>query len=80
MICCGSNAKKSNASSSEKSEESQDELVHDYVNALDGFAQVMPKFGQDTEAEWAARIIGTGTRFIYNQIQRRMKKVTSVME
>jgi hypothetical protein len=54
LISCGSNAKKSNASSAEKSEESQDELVHDYVNALDGFAQVMPKFGQDTEAEWAA--------------------------
>lgn len=54
VICCGSNAKNGNASSSEKSEESQDELVHDYVNALDGFAQIMPKFGQDTEAEWAA--------------------------
>ena len=54
VICCGSNAKNGNASSSEKSEESQDELVHDYVNALDEFSQVMPKFGQDTEAEWAA--------------------------
>jgi hypothetical protein len=24
------------------------------VDAFDEFAQVMPKFGQDTEAQWAA--------------------------
>ena len=73
LISCGSNAKKSNASSVEKSEESQDELVHDYVNALDGFAQIMPKFGQDTEAEWAADTVHAmaaslkGKRYSYHQ-------------
>jgi hypothetical protein len=73
VVCCDSNAKKGNAHSSEKSEESQDELVHDYVNALDGFAQIMPKFGQDTEAEWAADTVHAmaaslkGKRYSYHQ-------------
>ena len=73
VVCCGSNAKNGNASSPEESEESQDELVHDYVNALDGFAQIMPKFGQDTEAEWAADTVHAmaaslkGKRYSYHQ-------------
>lgn len=33
------------------------ELIEEYVKALDDFAQIMPKFGQDTEAEWAADIV-----------------------
>ena len=35
------------------------ELIEEYVKALDDFAQIMPKFGQDTEAQWAADTVHT---------------------
>jgi hypothetical protein len=34
--------------------DAQKKIVNNYVDALDEFVQVMPKFGQDTESEWAA--------------------------
>ena len=40
--------------SAKSSEDTQKTIIMDYVNALDDFAQIMPKFGQDTEAQWAA--------------------------
>lgn len=58
IACCNSKANKGNALSSEEDQAqatlTQEEIMYDYVNSLDEFAQVMPKFGQDTEAEWAA--------------------------
>lgn len=58
VACCSSKANKGIAlSSSEEQTQAtltQEEIMYDYVNSLDEFAQVMPKFGQDTEAEWAA--------------------------
>ena len=58
IACCNSKANKGNALSSSEDQAqatlTQEEILYDYINALDGFALVMPKFGQDTEAEWAA--------------------------
>lgn len=34
--------------------ESQDKIINEYVDALDEFAQVVPLFDDDTEAQWAA--------------------------
>ena len=56
-MCCNSNTGKVSAQDSPEwlilSKESQEKIVNDYVDAFDEFAQVMPKFGQDTEAQWA---------------------------
>lgn len=56
-VCCNSNTNKVSAQDSPEwltlSMEAQEKIVNDYVDALDEFAQVMPKFGQDTEAQWA---------------------------
>lgn len=58
MVCCNSNTSRVSAQDSPEwltlSMEAQEKIVNDYVDALDEFAQVMPKFGQDTEAQWAA--------------------------
>ena len=35
------------------------EHIKEYVDALDDFAQIMPKFGQDTEAQWVADTVHT---------------------
>ena len=57
-VCCNSNTSKVSAQDSPEwlilSKEAQERVVNDYVDAFDEFAQVMPKFGQDTEAQWAA--------------------------
>lgn len=53
-----SNPKKQKIQDSPKkvtpSESAQNEIIKEYVKAFDAFAQIMPKFGQDTEAQWAA--------------------------
>ena len=58
IACCSSKANKGNALSSSEEQtqatQTQEKIVFDYLEALDGFAQIMPKFGQDTEAEWAS--------------------------
>ncbi len=41
------------------SEKGQEEIIKEYSTALDEFAQVMPKFGCDTEAYWAADTVHT---------------------
>ena len=41
------------------SERVQEEIIKEYSSALDEFAQVMPKFGCDTEADWAADTVHT---------------------
>lgn len=57
-MCCNSNTSKVSAQDSPEwltlSKEAQEKIISDYVGAIDEFAQVMPKFGQDTEAQWAA--------------------------
>lgn len=57
-VCCKSNTNKVSAQNSPEwltlSKEVQKKIVNDYVDALSGFAQVMPKFGLDTKAQWAA--------------------------
>lgn len=51
-VCCNSNTSKVSAQDSPEwlilSKEAQERVVNDYVDAFDEFAQVMPKFGQDT--------------------------------
>ena len=63
IVCCSSNTNKVSAQDSPEwlslSKEAQERIVNDYVDALDEFAQVMPKFGQDTEAQWAADTVHT---------------------
>jgi hypothetical protein len=62
-MCCNSNTGKVSAQDSPEwltlSKEAQKRIVNDYVDALDEFAQMMPKFGQDTEAQWAADTVHT---------------------
>lgn len=41
------------------SAEAQEIILNDYVAALDEFAQVMPKFGRDTESLWVADTVHT---------------------
>ena len=41
------------------SAEAQERIISDYATALDEFAQVMPKFGSDTESLWAADTVHT---------------------
>ena len=63
VMCCNSNTSKVCAQNSPEwltlSKETQEKVVNDYVDAFDEFAQVMPKFGQDTEAQWAADSVHT---------------------
>ena len=62
-MCCNSNTGKVSAQDSPEwltlSKEAQKRIVNDYVDALDEFVQMMPKFGQDTEAQWAADTVHT---------------------
>ena len=62
-VCCNSNTSKVSAKDSPEwlilSKEAQERVVNDYVDAFDEFAQVMPKFGQDTEAQWATDTVHT---------------------
>ena len=77
IACCSSKANKGNALSSEEDQAqatlTQEEIMYDYVNSLDEFAQVIPKFGQDTEAEWAADTVHAmaaslkGEKYSYQQ-------------
>ena len=57
-ILCGCGPKRQNLQDptglATSSEDTQKTKIKEYVDALDDFAQIMPKFGQDTEAEWAA--------------------------
>lgn len=57
-MCFSSNTSKVSAHNSPEwltlSKEVQKKIVNDYADALSGFAQVMPKFGLDTKAQWAA--------------------------
>ena len=58
VVSCSSNPTKGIATSTPEwltlSEDVQQKIATEYVSALDEFAQVMPKFAQDTEAQWAA--------------------------
>lgn len=62
MFCC-SGVKHDVAQGSPEwlplSVEAQEIILNDYVAALDEFAQVMPKFGSDTESQWAADTVHT---------------------
>ena len=57
-VCSCSNAKNDTKQNAPEwvplSAETREKVVTDYVEALDKFAQVMPKFGSDTESQWAA--------------------------
>lgn len=63
VTCCISNTQQDSSASTPDwlilSNDAQRMVVNDYVDALDEFAQVMPKFGQDTESEWAADTVHT---------------------
>lgn len=51
------------------SEEAQEQIISEYATALDEFAQVMPKFGSDTESLWAADTVHTmATSLKHNQL------------
>lgn len=57
MLLCSCNNKSNNQQVNQAKQGG--ELIEEYVKALDDFAQIMPKFGQDTEAQWAADTVHT---------------------
>ena len=57
MLLCSCNNKSNNQQVNQTKQVG--ELIEEYVKALDEFAQIMPKFGQDTEAQWAADTVHT---------------------
>lgn len=57
MLLCSCNNKSNNQQVNQAKQVG--ELIEEYVKALDDFAQIMPKFGQDTEAQWAADTVHT---------------------